>query len=115
MTQKAYNEDNQLLEDRQMSIQDLDIKTILWLLIFIQNIYTYFLFYTDKKRAVAHKRNRISEKRLLISSLLAGGVGAYISMQVNRHKTQHTKFKILIPIAALLTLLFVFLLWRSYY
>ena len=98
-----------------MSIQDRDIKTILWLLIFSQNVYTYFLFYTDKKRAVAHKHNRISEKRLLISSLLVGGVGAYISMRVNRHKTKHTKFKILIPIAALLTLLCVFFLWRAYY
>lgn len=96
-----------------MSIQDLNIKLILWAVIFIMNLYTYLLFYIDKKRAVAHKRNRISEKRLLISSFLAGGVGAFVSMSVNRHKTKHTKFKLLVPIAALFTILLNYFLWQA--
>ena len=95
-----------------MSIQDLDIKIILWALIFMQNVYTYFLFYIDKKRAVAHKRNRISERRLLVSSFLAGGVGAFISMSLNRHKTKHSRFKIFVPIAAILTILLNYFVWH---
>lgn len=95
-----------------MSIQDLELKFIIWALIFIQNIYTYSLFYIDKKRAAAHKRNRISEFHLLVSAFLAGGVGAYLGMNLNRHKTKHTNFKLLIPIAALLTVLINFLVWN---
>lgn len=94
-----------------MSLQNLDFKFILWSLIFMQNVYTYFLFQMDKKRAVEHKRNRISERRLLISSFLAGGVGALASMNINRHKTKHTKFKVLVPVAAILTVLLNFLVW----
>lgn len=96
-----------------MLLQNLEYNFIAWALIFIMNIYTYFLFYIDKKRAVANKRHRISERRLLISAFLMGGVGAYISMNVNRHKTKHTNFKILVPIAALLTILVNYFVWRA--
>lgn len=67
------------------------------------NASSYYLFVKDKQLA---KRGayRISEKRLLLSSLCLGGVGALMAMRTARHKTQHGLFKIVVPLSALLTL-----------
>lgn len=94
-----------------MSLQNLNLIQILWALILIMNLYTYLLFFIDKKRAVAHKRNRISERTLLTASFLAGGLGGFLAMTIHRHKTKHTNFKILVPIAAILTLILMVILW----
>lgn len=83
---------------------------ILWLLIFFANILALILFYSDKKRAQKH-RNRISEKTLLTSAFLFGGIGAWIGMNQFRHKTKHTLFKISIPLAALITIGALILVW----
>lgn len=74
----------------------------LLILIAILNLISFVLFYSDKKRAIKHKR-RISEKNLLLSTYLFGGIGAYYGMKIFRHKTKHRLFKISVPIAALLT------------
>lgn len=72
--------------------------------IFVINLYTFYLFYSDKKRA---KKGiyRISEKHLLLSAFLLGGIGAWTGMTKFRHKTQKPVFKFCIPIAAVLTVL----------
>lgn len=41
---------------------------------------------------------RISEKALLGVAALGGALGAYIGMQLFRHKTKHTKFLVLVPV-----------------
>lgn len=74
-----------------------------FILIALANIFSLILFYMDKKRARARKY-RISEKTLLFSALLFGGIGAWIGMSTFRHKTKHTLFKIGVPLAALITL-----------
>lgn len=61
------------------------------------NIQSCYLFYQDKQLA-RRGAYRIPEKRLLWSGLL-GGIGAFVAMNIFRHKTQHLRFKILIPIA----------------
>lgn len=57
--------------------------------------------YLDKKRAVAHQW-RISERTLFLSAICFGGYGAWLGMIVCRHKTKHWKFKIFIPLLAIL-------------
>lgn len=67
-----------------------------WLLLFLIasiNLYTFSLYFIDKRKAIKNKR-RISEKQLLIPTYLFGGLGAAFAMSVFRHKTQTTKFKI---------------------
>lgn len=65
-----------------------------------------FLFYgLDKFFARADMR-RVSEKALIGSSFLLGGIGAFFGMQIFRHKTRKTKFQMLIPLFAVLTLAF---------
>ncbi len=85
-----------MLSDNQLT------KLILIGLIIILNTVSYFLYYSDKKRAVNNKK-RISEKNLLLSTFFFGGFGAWIGMKQFNHKTKHTKFKILVPLAALIT------------
>lgn len=71
--------------------------------IIIWNLIVFLLFAADKKRAI-YKKYRISEKTLLISGLLLGGVGAFSGMYLCRHKTKHTLFKILVPLELILTI-----------
>ena len=66
----------------------------------IWNIIVFVLYGLDKRKAKAHKY-RISEKILILSSFLFGAIGAALGMNIFRHKTKHTKFKILIPVSLL--------------
>lgn len=75
-------------------------------IIAVWNFAVFLLYGIDKLKAV---RNgwRISEKALIISAFVFGGVGAFFGMRVWRHKTKHTLFKILIPLSAILTVVLV--------
>lgn len=66
------------------------------------NFYTFYLFFIDKRRARKNK-HRISEKQLLLSSFLLGGIGALLGMSRFRHKTQKIVFMIIVPFTAVLT------------
>lgn len=77
------------------------------------NLFTFFLFYVDKRRAIKNK-SRISERTLLVLSFIGGGIGAWIGMRWFRHKTQKLKFKIGLPIAAVTsTIVLASLLFNS--
>ncbi len=51
----------------------------------------FCLYAIDKKRA-REQQWRISEATLIIFSLIGGGVGGYLAMQIVRHKTKHWYF-----------------------
>lgn len=73
------------------------------------NLLSFFYYGIDKRKAIKN-RWRISEKTLLIISLI-GPLGALLGMYVFRHKTQKLIFKILVPFFLVLhvvILLFVF-------
>ncbi len=52
---------------------------------------------TDKVAAVRNKK-RISEKTLVILSILGGSFAMYLTMATIGHKTRHKKFMIGIPV-----------------
>lgn len=84
----------------------------IWLeLYFIMNIIGLFIMGADKKRAQKHQY-RISERTLWMVAILGGAVGTTAGMQLYRHKTKHTSFKIGFPFLAgiELILLIMFLL-----
>lgn len=81
----------------------------LFLIIYaVFNAFSFILYGMDKFKASKNKW-RISEQSLLIASLF-GPIGALLSMQHFRHKTQKPMFKFLVPAFAGIHLLLVFFL-----
>lgn len=60
------------------------------------NIIAFLMYGVDKWNA-KHELRRIPEKTLLGLAVVGGSVGAYVGMQLFRHKTRKPKFYIGIP------------------
>lgn len=56
-----------------------------------------FLFCKRDKKYAQEGKTRISEGALFCLALAGGGIGLYVSMFVNRHKTKHGTFLVGIP------------------
>ena len=65
------------------------------------NILAFAAMGVDKARA-KHRDWRIPEASLLALGFLGGGLGATLGMLLFRHKTQHPKFAVLLPLFLLL-------------
>ena len=60
------------------------------------NLITFIIYGIDKFKAKKAKW-RISEATLILLAVIGGSIGAWLGLQVWRHKTQHKKFYIGIP------------------
>ena len=60
------------------------------------NLTAFLVFGWDKLMAKWQKR-RVPEKTLFLLAGLLGSVGAWLGMQIFRHKTKHTSFVLGIP------------------
>lgn len=76
-------------------------------ILFFWNLIVFFAYGLDKANAIRDKI-RISEKTLLFMAFLMGGLGAFFGMQVFRHKTKHTNFKIMVPLAVICNVVVLF-------
>lgn len=63
-----------------------------------------FAAYGIDKWKAKHGRWRIPEATLILLAFIGGALGALFGMNVFRHKTQHWKFRILVPMALVLWL-----------
>ena len=81
------------------------------IIMIIWNIIVFATYGLDKYNAINGKR-RISEKSLLAMAFFMGGVGAFLGMQVLRHKTRHLKFIICVPLAMLLNIAVIYFFGR---
>ena len=70
---------------------------ILLLYLTIINALAFLLMLADKRKA-RKKAWRIPERTLLGVSAIGGSLGAFLAMQLVRHKTKHLKFAIGIPV-----------------
>jgi uncharacterized membrane protein YsdA (DUF1294 family) len=61
------------------------------------NLLTFIIYGIDKFKAKKAKW-RIPESTLLLLAVFGGSIGAWLGLQVWRHKTQHKKFYIGIPL-----------------
>ena len=75
----------------------------LWIVYLMLNVISFSLYGLDKQRA---RRGlwRIRESVLLAIAWLMGGVGAWLGMQLFRHKTQKRAFVISASVASVLQL-----------
>ena len=60
------------------------------------NLLTFIIYGIDKFKAKKAKW-RIPESTLLLLAVFGGSIGAWLGLQVWRHKTQHKKFKFGVP------------------
>ena len=74
----------------------MNSKTIIILLVAV-NVLAFLLYGIDKVKAKMHSW-RIPENVLIIVAALGGSAGALLAMFLLRHKTQHKKFTICVPI-----------------
>lgn len=81
---------------------------ILFIYLLIINIISYALYAYDKKCAI-NSMWRVSENTLLIVGIIGGSLGAFIAMYLLRHKTQHIKFQLTIPILLLVHIILLML------
>ena len=66
----------------------------------IINIVAFIAYGVDKHKAKKGKW-RTPETTLLTLAFAGGALGAWCGMRVFRHKTQHWKFRILVPLSLL--------------
>lgn len=76
-------------------INSADRLFIYYLLII--NVLAFVLYGVDKRRAVRNEY-RIKEGVLLWMARLGGGIGSWLGIKTFRHKTKHTKFRIVVPL-----------------
>ena len=65
------------------------------------NILAFMLYGLDKLLAKLHSW-RVPELWLLILAAAGGSVGAYLAMQLFRHKTLHWRFRLGVPLLFIL-------------
>ena len=85
----------------------------LLLYLIILNLLGFVLYGVDKAKSKGKSR-RIPERTLLWVARLGGGLGCWLGMLLFRHKTQHNRFMILVPLWTVLWVTAVVLLWRHW-
>jgi len=68
------------------------------------NIFTFFLYVTDKRRARTGKW-RIKEYSLILFTIACGGIGAFFGMRFANHKTRSTKFVVITAIGLIIAII----------
>ena len=83
----------------------------LWLWLLIINVAAFLAYGLDKLLAKLKARHekvpRLPERNLLLLAIVGGGIGAWLGMEVFRHKTQHRSFRVIVPLFTFLCLVIV--------
>ena len=75
-----------------------ELERILLIYALVMSIISIIVTLYDKIAATKNPGGRIRARTLMILSALGGSVAMYTAMQLIRHKTQHKKFMIGIPL-----------------
>lgn len=87
---------------------DTVVKSIFFYYV-VMNIFAFILYGVDKRRAIK-KEWRISERSLILVSVMGGAFGAFVGMYVFRHKIRHIKFQLIIPLTVIVHFVLIYLL-----
>ncbi len=69
------------------------MEKMILLFILIMSILSFIAMGYDKSQA-KKRGQRVSERTLWTLAIFGGGIGAYLGMQLFRHKTKHTNFRV---------------------
>lgn len=83
--------------------------TIIFSVLFVINIITFFVFVVDKHREY-YEQERISESAMTALSICGGAYGAAMAMLLFKAVENIHKFKVLVPVALVLWLVLVVVL-----
>ena len=75
----------------------VQIQIIIISYLVVINLMAFVLYGIDKKRAIRNE-HRIKEGVLLWIARLGGAIGSWLGIKLFRHKTKHTKFRIVVPL-----------------
>ena len=70
----------------------MTLKLVLLSVLLVWNLVILSVYGLDKHKALQHKR-RISEKSLLLQTIIFGGIGAFLGGRLFRHKINKWYFK----------------------
>ena len=74
----------------------------LWLWLLIINVAAFLAYGLDKLLAKLKARHekvpRLPERNLLLLAIVGGGIGAWLGMEVFRHKPQLRSFRVVVPL-----------------
>lgn len=94
-----------------MNTELYSYKELIYLYLILINIITFIVFIWDKNKS-KKKKWRIPESRLLLLSLIGGSMGGLLGMFIARHKTNHIKFTVGMPLILLINLITIFYLLK---
>ena len=86
------------------------MKLLLIIYVLVMSLIAFAAFGLDKYKARAGKW-RTPEKTLFLLAIIGGGIGAFLGMQIFRHKTKHKQFVIGIPLIMIAQLALIAWLW----
>lgn len=84
----------------------MDKSKYLFLFFVVMSFVGMVMTVADKQFAI-RKKQRIPEKMLLLQAFFGGAIGMYITMHFIRHKTQHKKFMIGLPLIIILHIILI--------
>ena len=82
------------------------------LYIVVVNIFAFILYGIDKFKS-KNTKWRISERTLILSTLIGGSIGALLAIRIFRHKTKHKKFTIGVPFILVLQIAILLLFFAE--
>ena len=87
----------------------MTLKLVLLSVLLVWNLLVLCVYGLDKRKAIRHER-RISEKVLLLQTLIFGGIGAFIGGRLFRHKINKWYFKLCWLIGIVMDVLLLYLI-----
>lgn len=69
------------------------MKSVVLIWILLMSAWAFVTMGFDKRQAKKHGQ-RVPEKQLWTLAFVGGGIGAYLGMQIFKHKTRHTTFRV---------------------
>ena len=87
---------------------------LLTLYLLLINLFAFLQMGWDKRQSKRPEARRVPEKRLFVTALIGGSLGALLGMFRFRHKTRHWTFRLGLPLILVLQVVLAGFLWYQF-